>query len=121
MTGTDPNLAADRTYAAAQTTDPWVIACVTACAVSLLGFLTLFVGHLVDPSYFNNTKQAGPGNSLAFFAYVLGTLAALGLGGSTWFYGRRGPRRSRAQAGRLTTCFGLTALIVAAVAAALGA
>jgi hypothetical protein len=121
MTVSEPNPAAGNAYAAAQTTDPWAIACVTACAISLLGFLSLLVGHLIDPSYFNNTKQAGPGNSLAFFAYVLGTLAALGLGGSTWFYGRRGPRRSRARIGRFTAGYGVAALVVAVIAAALGA
>jgi hypothetical protein len=120
MTSSDRVPAADGT-ADAQATDPWVIACTLACMVSLLGFLTLLVGHLADPSYFNNTKQAGPGNSLAFFAYLLGTLAALGLGGATWFYNRQGSRRTRAQAGRLTTGYGLAALVVAVVAAALGA
>jgi Kef-type K+ transport system membrane component KefB len=121
LTSADGTPGAEGTDAATQGTDPWVAICVTACAVSLLGFLTLLVGHLVDPSSFNNTKQAGPGNSIAFFAYVLGTLAALVLGGATWFYGRQGSRRSRTRAGRLTAGYGLTALVVAVIAASMGA
>ena len=91
-----------------------------AAAVSLTGFAVLVIGHLVDPAAFNNGKHPAAANNVAFFAYVVGLLIALVLGGGVWFYGRRtgssGPRSSAA----LATYYGITFLLVTIVAAALG-
>lgn len=100
--------------------DPLGSIALAAAAVSLLGFLVLVIGHLVDPSTFNNGKHAGAANNAAFLAYVLGLLVALFLGGTVWFYGRRHGRVGRRSAAALATCYGVAALVVAVVVAALG-
>lgn len=91
-----------------------------AAAVSLAGFAVLIIGHLIYPSGFNNGKHPNAANNVAFFAYVLGLLIALVLGGAVWFYacrtGRTGPRSSAA----LATYYGITFLIVAIIAATVG-
>lgn len=92
-----------------------------AAAISLLGFAVLIIGHLADPSDFNNGKHASPANNLAFFAYILGLLIALGLGGTVWFYGRRTRRAGPRSPAAFATYYGAVALIVAIIAAALGA
>ena len=91
-----------------------------AAAVSLLGFVVLVVGHLLDPSDFNNGPHPAALNNVAFFAYVLGLLVALVVGGGAWFYGRRSGRVGPRSAAALATYYGVVALLVGVVVAALG-
>ncbi len=92
-----------------------------AAAISLLGIAVLIIGHLADPSDFNNGKHANPVNNLVFFAYILGLLIALGLGGTVWYYGRRTRRIGPRSPAAIATYYGVVALVVAIIAAALGA
>ena len=89
-----------------------------AAAISLLGFAVLGIGHLVDPSVFNNTKHPGAADFVAFYAYVLGLLIALLLGGATWLYGRRA--HSPKPRAKIAACYGILFLIIGIVIAALG-
>ncbi|MBO1754392.1 hypothetical protein [Allobranchiibius sp. CTAmp26] len=91
-----------------------------AAAVSFAGFLVLIIGHLVDPSGFNNGKHPDAANNLAFFAYVLGLLIALILGAAVWFHGRRSGRTGPRSPAALATYYGLAFLVVTVVAAMLG-
>ena len=100
--------------------DPLGSVALAAAMVSLLGLLVLVIGHLLDPSTFNNGKHPGAANNAAFFAYVLGLLVALFLGGTGWFYGRRHGRARRRSPAALATYYGIAALVVAVVVAALG-
>jgi hypothetical protein len=92
-----------------------------AAAISFVGFAVLIVGHLLDPADFNNGKNPSAANNVAFFAYVLGVLIALVLGGAVWFYGRRSGRTGPRSPAAFATYYGVVFLIVAVVAAALGA
>lgn len=91
-----------------------------AAAVSLAGFAVLIIGHLIDPGGFNNGKHPNAANNVAFFAYVLGLLIALLLGGTVWFYARRAGRGDTRSPAALATYYGVTFLIVAIVFGALG-
>lgn len=92
-----------------------------AAALSFAGFAVLVVGHLADPTDFNNGKNPSPANNVAFFAFVLGLLVALGLGGAVWYYGRRTQRTGPRSPAALATYYGAAALVVAIIGAALGA
>ena len=91
-----------------------------AAAVSLVGFAVLFLGHLIDPSGFNNGKHPNAANNVAFFAFVLGLLISLVLGGAVWFFARRAGRGDPRSPAALATYYGVVFLVVAIVAGALG-
>ncbi|WP_375479056.1 hypothetical protein [uncultured Jatrophihabitans sp.] len=91
-----------------------------AAVISFVGFAVLVIGHQVDPADFNNGKHPSPANNVAFFAYVIGVLVALVLGGAVWFYGRRSGRTGPRSRAALATYYGAVFLVVAVIAAALG-
>ena len=91
-----------------------------AAAISLLGFAVLVVGHLLDPSDFNNGPHPIAANNVAFFAYVLGLLIALLLGGAVWFYGRRSGRTGPRSAAAFATYYGIAFLLIGLGASARG-
>ena len=88
--------------------------------MSLLGLVVLVVGHLLDPADFNNGPRPAAANNVAFFAYVLGLLVALLLGGAVWFYGRRSGRVGPRSAAALATYAGVVLLLAGVVGTALG-
>ena len=91
-----------------------------AAGISFAGFLVLLIGHLLDPSDFNNGKHPSPANDVAFFAFVVGLLIALVLGTAVWFYGRRSGRSTARSHAALGAYYGFVALVAAVVIGALG-
>ena len=91
-----------------------------AAVVSAIGYLRLIIGHAVDPTGFNNGKHPNTANNIAFFAFVVGLLIALFLGGASYVFARRAGHtslRSRAAIGFLA---GVGLLVLAVISAALG-
>lgn len=91
-----------------------------AAAMSFLGFAVLLIGHLVDPADFNNGKHASGADFIAFYAFVLGLLVALFLGGAVWLYQHRAKRPTRRSPAKIAACYGGAFLIIAIAVAALG-
>lgn len=113
-----------RTSAPRRTEDAAGVAGLCAAGLSTVGSLTLLVGHLVDPHGFDNGAHPSVANDVAFFAFVLGLLGALLLGGAGRLATRRSRRSGRASTGRspatLALAWGVALLVVAVVGAALG-
>ncbi len=96
------------------------VVAVSAATISLAGFLTLAIGHAVDPHLFHPGNPPTVANNIAFFAFVVGLLIALFLGGALTLQHRRAGRGERRPLAVLALGYGILFVAVAVVAAALG-
>ncbi len=93
---------------------------VVAAVVSAIGLVVMIGGSVLDVEGFSSdTDDNATAANLAWGAFSLGAIVALGTGIATWISGSRQSRHEDVRAGQLAIGYLVVAVVLTAIAAAL--